>query len=201
MEHDELCDLACKWIRATKTCFFVDKEIHAPTGQVPDALGINFGHSIMVECKTSRSDFFADRKKKNHGSTTGKYRFYLCPKGVIKPDDLEDGYGLLWANGKTVKDVMPIVGAEHYMKEGWGLDRRPKLHIRLDKSSLNPNLNEWCEYQIAIKIIRESNIRKLRQPCTIYDKKAFDTQAKRYELQISKLKETIDFLKGEKGAI
>lgn len=196
LTHNDLCEIGVKWVRATKTCFFVDKEIHAPTGQIPDVLGLNFNHSIMIECKTSRSDFFNDKKKNNYGSTTGKYRFYLCPGGLIKPEDLDDGYGLLYAHGKRVKDVEPIIGAEHYMYEPWGLDRSPKLGIRLRKSAINPNLNEWCEYQIAIKILRESNIRHLRQECEKYNKQSFALLKKNHQFQIDKLKEKIDFLEG-----
>ena len=198
MTHDELCDLAVKWIRATKMCFFVDKEIHTPTGQIPDAFGMNFNHSIMVECKTSRSDFFADQKKASFGSTTGKYRFYLCPEGVITPKDLPDGYGLLYACGKRVKDINPIVGAEHWMRPCWGLGKKEELGIRLNEDAKNPNLNEWCEHQIAIKILRESNIRKLRQPCEAKDVKHFEKIIKGKNDTISRMKEVIEELKNGK---
>lgn len=42
LTHNELCDLAVKWIRKSNSLVFVDKEVHAPTGQIPDAIGLGF---------------------------------------------------------------------------------------------------------------------------------------------------------------
>ena len=35
----------------------------------------------------------------------GAWRFYLCPPGVIQPDDLPEGWGLLHAHPKTIKKI------------------------------------------------------------------------------------------------
>ncbi|WP_205182529.1 hypothetical protein [Burkholderia sp. LMG 13014] len=38
------------------------------------------------------------------------YRFYLCPPGVIGLDDLPERWGLLYAEGRVVRDVLRPLG-------------------------------------------------------------------------------------------
>lgn len=40
----------------------------------------------------------------------GVYRFYLCPEGIIRPEDLPKGWGLLHAVGRKVVDVVKPMG-------------------------------------------------------------------------------------------
>jgi hypothetical protein len=66
----------------------------------PDAIGWRYdGLSILVECKTNRADYFADNKKefRNYPGMKGmgQYRFYMTPKGLIKPEELKTRWGLL----------------------------------------------------------------------------------------------------------
>jgi len=195
LNHNELCELGAKWIRAIGSYRFVDTEIHAPIGQIPDVIGLGFHKSIMVECKTSRSDFFADRKKNNHGSTTGYHRFYLCPPDIIKPDDLEEGYGLLYAYGKMVKDIKPIVGAKHRMVKSYAADRKENLWIGLTDAAKNPNLNEWAEYQICLKAMMEHKIRRMPKTSDKkYSKHTFDMLKTNYKWAIEKREEKINEL-------
>ena len=64
----------------------------------------------MIEVKTSHADFLADRKKYWRSVEpeyqAGNKRWFLCPEGVIKPDELPDGWGLLYWDGKM---IMPVV--------------------------------------------------------------------------------------------
>jgi len=69
---------------------------YTASGETPDAIGWVNGASIMVECKRSRSDFLADRKKpaRRGGRALGHWRFYVTPTGLLRPEELPDGWGL-----------------------------------------------------------------------------------------------------------
>lgn len=68
------------------------------------------GVSVVVEAKTSRSDFLADRKKPHRapGQGIGVYRYMLCPEGIIRPEEVPQGWGLLWVNSRG--HIKPKVG-------------------------------------------------------------------------------------------
>lgn len=89
--------------------------------EIPDAIGwLRSGVSLLVECKASRGDFLSDavkpsrkagktRGQPNLGSAAsepttriprkteglGAYRFYLAPSGLLVPEELPEGWGLL----------------------------------------------------------------------------------------------------------
>ncbi|MDR8092948.1 hypothetical protein KPB05_36435 [Burkholderia gladioli] len=71
-------------------------------GEVLDALGIRAGVyaecSIMIECKTSRADYFADAKKPHRVNPElgmGRYRYFMAPEGMLEPAELPPGWGLI----------------------------------------------------------------------------------------------------------
>ena len=62
--------------------------------------------SVVVECKISRADFFADREKpfrKNPELAMGCERFYLAPQGLIAAHELPAKWGLLESKGREVR--------------------------------------------------------------------------------------------------
>jgi len=89
-------------VLGTRRCSFVFTELACvATSEIPDAIGFRDGHSIMVECKTSRSDFLADSKKifrRNPDMGVGSYRFFMAPKGIITVKDLPPSWGLVEVN-------------------------------------------------------------------------------------------------------
>lgn len=110
MTHAELVTRAGAWLRA-KGCKIVFTELVTLTGECPDAIGWrdSGGTSYLVECKTSRSDFHADKHKPHRRAdvegfapSMGRFRYYLCPPGVIRPEDLPARWGLLWCHPKKV---------------------------------------------------------------------------------------------------
>ena len=109
--HTGLVERAEKWLQNTVNCGVVfNDSFRAATlsGECPDAIGFRAGISILVECKASRSDFLADKKKSfraNPEMGIGDWRFYMCPPGVINIEDLPDDWGLLWVTGKTVRKI------------------------------------------------------------------------------------------------
>ncbi len=113
--HDELVARACQWLKGTCGCSAVLGELKAFTGsgETPDAIGWRSEYSILIECKTSRSDFFVDLKKpfrKDPPMGVGTYRFYLCPPGIIHPEDLPEGWGLLYAEENRIFRMTAPIG-------------------------------------------------------------------------------------------
>jgi len=101
LTHSELVDIAETWL--FKRCGFAFKELTTFAQETPDAIGFRSGESILIECKTSRADFHADKKKSFRKCTwqgVGRIRFFMCEKGLILPEDLPEKWGLLWVNGK-----------------------------------------------------------------------------------------------------
>ena len=100
MTHAELVQVAAKWLRAR--CAVVITEMTSGAAEQPDAIGFNSYVSTLVECKTSRADFFADRKKL---SRMGYYRYYLTAPGLLQISDIPEGWGLLEVDGRGVTIV------------------------------------------------------------------------------------------------
>lgn len=115
LEHKELTRLGAKWLRSAvnKThpkCHVVieDMMFDSITSENPDILGWCYYASIMIEVKVSRSDFKADSKKpfrRDSRMGCGDYRYYLCPDGMIKEDELPSNWGLLYQIGKKVRVI------------------------------------------------------------------------------------------------
>ncbi len=113
MTHNELVLRAEKWLKQQGCGVVFRDDFRACThnGEQPDSIGWRDGLSILIECKSTRSDFLADKKKrfrKNPDIGMGDWRFFLCPKGMIKPEELPDGWGLLYATEKQIKKIHNI---------------------------------------------------------------------------------------------
>ena len=104
MTHAELVKIAERWLLGTRKCSFAFTELACiATSEIPDAIGFRGDGSILVECKTSRTDFLSDKKKhfrRNAWMGVGVYRFFMAPEGIIKPEELPAGWGLVTVNEK-----------------------------------------------------------------------------------------------------
>ena len=109
LTHTALVQRAERWLLTARRCSAVITEIGTwSTDEVPDALGFTARHSVLVECKTSRADFFADAKKvfrRDPSRGMGNFRFYLCPAGLINPEEVEAPWGLVYAYPTRVRQV------------------------------------------------------------------------------------------------
>jgi hypothetical protein len=150
MTHNELVERAEKWLK-NNGCGVVFKELRAfsATGEVPDVIGWRHEASILIECKTSRADFLSDKNKKfrkNPVKGMGDWRFYLCPPNVITVDDLPGGWGLLYANPKTIKKVhgFPKKDIWHHNKPFHGnkLCEMSMMYSALRRMEIRGHLNE-----------------------------------------------------------
>jgi hypothetical protein len=98
MTHAELVEKAVRWLHSYR-CGVVLSEQACVSGEMPDAIGWKRAcHSVLVECKITRSDFLADRAKPfrlKPEQGVGCERFYLIPAGLVRPKELPQGWGLL----------------------------------------------------------------------------------------------------------
>ncbi len=96
LTHNFLVKRAIKWLYSYG-CGFAVGEIRSFTvsGEIPDAIGFKSNKSILIECKVSRADFLKDKNKyfrQNPEEGMGNLRLYLCPKDIIKIEDLPDSF-------------------------------------------------------------------------------------------------------------
>lgn len=64
------------------------------------------GESKEFEIKISRSDYFKDLKKAKHLAATGaNYFYYVVPKDLIRPDEVQNKYGLIYVADGTMELV------------------------------------------------------------------------------------------------
>lgn len=82
--------------------------------ELTDVYATNRETSTIIEVKTSHADFLNDRKKYARSKEAetarhqlGNFRYYLCPEGVIKPEELPEGWGLLYWDGRKVSKIVP----------------------------------------------------------------------------------------------
>lgn len=76
-----------------------------------DVWGFDGYYTGVIEVKTSHADFVKDKKKwwrtAKPEFQAGNMRWFLCPEGLIKPEELYDGWGLLYWDGKKIYPVHP----------------------------------------------------------------------------------------------
>ena len=115
LSHQDLVNIAYSWALTRGRCGVAFRELNTTTcnREYPDVIGFHSGgHSVLIECKASRSDFLCDKKKtfrKYPERGMGDYRFYCCQTGLIKPEDLPERWGLIWVSpsGKSKCIVNP----------------------------------------------------------------------------------------------
>lgn len=110
MTHQKLVETAVRWLRRYG-CGVVLSEQSCASGETPDAIGWKRGcHSVLVECKISRSDFLVDRQKpfrQKNEAGMGCERYYLAPAGLLQGDELPSGWGLLELRGRELTLATP----------------------------------------------------------------------------------------------
>ena len=139
MSHAELIDKAVEWLRSYG-CGVILSEQACVTGEMPDAIGWKRTcHSVLVECKISRSDFRADgdkpfRQKSQLGM--GCERFYCTPAGLLDPGEIPSGWGLLeyhrrkiWVAHPAKENLRTATGFRHEMNLLLASLRRVEVRI------------------------------------------------------------------------
>lgn len=99
--HDLLVQKAARWCLRSRSCTFALCEPYSACMEQPDVLAWTMGGwSVLVECKASRADFLADKKKtfrdpRLRFMSLGQERWYAVGPSVATADDCPDGWGLL----------------------------------------------------------------------------------------------------------
>lgn len=134
LNHATLCARAVRWLlglKGQRRCVVAFSELTTVTMDCePDAIGWTpRGLCLFVECKVSRSDFLKDAKKQTHvsGAVPGQLRFYMAPAGVLRPDDMPPGWGLLEVVGTRVRVV--VDATHHVLADREGQRREIQLLV------------------------------------------------------------------------
>lgn len=151
MTHNELINISYRFMLSKFSCGIAFKEMKTISSECADVIG--FGghqHSVLFEIKVSRSDFLTDKKKtfrKYPERGIGRYRFYVCPEGMIKISDLPNGWGLIWfINGKLQMQINPFC-------------RNPIMYSC--HQNRHENINQQAERDILYSALRR-NFKNLR---------------------------------------
>jgi hypothetical protein len=144
--HAELVERAVRWLYGSCSCSLVVTEA-AAIGERVDAIVWNYHRSILVECKTSRSDFLADLKKphRQDGSLPmGQQRWYFTAPGLLTAADIPQGWGLLELSTCVRKRVEAVWKPADLMME-----RRLLLNVAagFHRPAVNPFKPDKSEVQ------------------------------------------------------
>jgi hypothetical protein len=65
------------------------------------------GETREFEIKISRSDYLIDAKKDKHKECNGaNYFYYVCPAGLIKPEEVDKRYGLVYISESGTAEIV-----------------------------------------------------------------------------------------------
>lgn len=86
LTHKKLTELAKFWLKNSKKCNPVFSEQGSQSfSEMPDAIGFLKDLCIVVECKTSKSDLYADRKKPfRESGGLGNLRYYFMTEKLYR---------------------------------------------------------------------------------------------------------------------
>jgi hypothetical protein len=155
--HAQLVEKAVRWLRGYR-CGVVLSEQACVSGEMPDAIGWKRAcHSVLVECKVTRSDFLADRAKPfriKPEQGVGCERYYFVPGGLIRKEEMPPGWGLLeYCGGRvemvqaSAKNLRSATGFRYEMNLLLASLRR--VEVRVEPQSITDFLkwkNRMAEY-------------------------------------------------------
>ena len=133
MTHGECVQYAAAW--AGRRFHLVMPEMQSlQNNEIPDVLAVDFlGVTLLIECKVSRSDFLADKKKPfrvKPEQGMGQYRMYACPKGMIKKGEIPEGWGLLYVYPSGMaRAVVPVLPKYKWAKNDNAFERNMKAEM------------------------------------------------------------------------
>ena len=107
VSHADLVFAGHQWLRFSvrPRHYVVLSEIASAVHETPDVIGWATGFSTLVECKATRNDFAADRKKsfRRYPETgMGYHRWFLAPKGLLRSEEVPEKWGLAELSGSRI---------------------------------------------------------------------------------------------------
>lgn len=175
LSHSQLTEIAVRWLHRPNSgrghgCQVALSECWGGWGggEQPDAMGWrNSGHqdgTVLVEVKTSRADFLADAKKPHRKQPelgVGRWRYFLCPEGLIQPEEVPERWGLLWVTKRNgVRPVCgPVAHLPHMLRFGDELARHAfeQRDIEREMAMLAKTLHRIPDIETLNKRLREAN--------------------------------------------
>ena len=112
--HHQMCCQVAKWLQGRWSgkkpyAHYVAVELVTQGYENTDVFGFNPTYSTMIEIKVSRTDFLRDKQKySNKFGRVGDYKYYCCPKDIIKVNDLPDKWGLLYIDDNGEIDLIKM---------------------------------------------------------------------------------------------
>jgi hypothetical protein len=155
--HEVLVQAAVRWLLRAGGCSIAFSEFATAGPEVPDAIGFNCFTTIIIECKASRGDFLRDQKKtfrRRPYLGLGRERYYMAPGGMLKPEEMPDGWGLLeWKAGKIFIAKKPQgFTLRHRGREiTFLVSMLRRIKLRLDPDGNQDRLNHWIKQTTAIR--------------------------------------------------
>lgn len=194
--HRDLCEIGARFLKRPASqnghgCHFVIVEASC-YGENPDVFGVRHGYeyqakedgtfsgafdvgSILIEVKTSRSDFLVDAKKKPRQypeTGVGKWRYYLCPTGLIREDELPAQWGLIYVNSRghceIVKGALSVKfkhsGGYRYrnLTESFAQYAFPKRNVQNEQNILTMALARLKDAESLLYMQRKLNNLEMR---------------------------------------
>lgn len=113
-DHKDLCLKVGKWLKKhygnqqIPNCPTTSIDMMTIESEIPDVIGWCSGRSVMIEVKVGRGDFLKDHKKpfrKNPKEGVGEQRFYCCPDGLIKVNEIPEDWGLLYLKNNKIEVI------------------------------------------------------------------------------------------------
>lgn len=111
--HKGLVRHLSNWLKNSRRATIVVSELQTRLSETPDILAWSHGgHSTLIECKTSKADFVADKTKRFRMMEelgVGDLRYFAAPEGLLEREDIPEGWGLLqvgeWKHVRQVVDA------------------------------------------------------------------------------------------------
>lgn len=108
LTHKQAVRRISNWMRGTMRYTAVFTELTTRARETPDVIGWRGSNSTLIEVKVTRSDFLADKKKffrRLEHFGVGDKRYYACPSGLIKVEELPKGWGLLEIREHQIREM------------------------------------------------------------------------------------------------
>jgi len=104
--HKDLVEISRCWLKGIGCSVIITEQSSVFVMEKADAIGWYSSTSILVECKTSLSDFKNDQYKiarQTPELALGNWRVYLCENNVIPKKLIPKGWGLVYYCSDTSK--------------------------------------------------------------------------------------------------
>ena len=140
LTHDYLNERGAIFLKREKGCGAVAIELKTSLPSIPDVIGFKSGCSYLIESKISRADYFADLKKdiRWEGSSfaVGNFRYYLCPEGMVQPEEVPEKWGLMYINERGQITIVKEIIKGNVTEGREDTQNRFNIHPLLDRVML-----------------------------------------------------------------